>query len=87
MPASNKILPTGRQKSIFFLHVVIFLVVNAVLWYMRSRQMEAEHRWVYPTAAWITAAWGLAVIGHMCALWTSYSDPGMEDYERQKNNG
>ena len=83
----NKILPTSRQKSIFYLHVLVFVIVNAILWYMRQHTMQVERRWVYPTAAWITAAWALAVIGHMCALWTSYEDHGMDDYHRQTKNG
>lgn len=84
---ANKIKPTGRQKSIFLIHLVIFAIVNAILWYMRSHQMQVEKRWVYPTAAWITAAWGLAVIGHWCSLWTSYEDPGHAEQQRQAQNG
>ena len=85
--ANQKILPTGRQKSIFYVHVLIFIIVNTILWYVRSKQMTEQHRWVYPLAAWITAAWALALIGHWCALWTSYEDKGMEEYNRQAQNG
>lgn len=81
---SNKILPTGRQKSIFFLHLVVFAIANAAMWLLYKGNAKG---WVYPWPAWITAAWGLAIIGHMCALWTSYEDPGMKDYERQTLNG
>lgn len=84
MSTSNKINPTGRQKMIFFVHLIIFIIANAIMWMTYKGDAKG---WVYPWPAWITAAWGLAVIGHLCALWTSYSDPGMEDYVRQTQNG
>ena len=84
---AKKILPSAKQKRIFFIHLVIFAVANAGLWWYRSAQMADLRRWVYPTAAWITAAWALAVIGHWCALWTSYEDTAMDEYKRQTRNG
>lgn len=84
MSDSNKIIPTGRQKMIFVVHLIIFIIANAIMWMTYKGGAKG---WVYPWPAWITAAWGLAIIGHMCALWTSYSDPGMEDYMRQTQNG
>jgi len=80
----NKILPTGRQKMIFVVHVIIFAIANTIMW---MTYKGSKPGWHYPWPAWITAAWGLAVVGHMCALWTSYEDPGMEDYNRQVQNG
>ena len=83
----NKINPTGRQKMIFVVHLIDYIVGVAVMLLIHAGQEKAAHAWVYPWHAWIIAAWGLAVIGHMCALWTSYEDPGMEDYVRQTQNG
>ena len=34
-----------------------------------------------------TAAWGLSLIGHWCAVYLSYEDKGHEDYKRQEANG
>ncbi len=83
----NKIIPTGRQKSIFFVHLIIFIIATIVMVMMHKGQEKAAGSWVYPWHAWPIAAWSLAVIGHMCALWTSYEDPGMADYVRQTQNG
>lgn len=83
----NKILPTGRQKSIFFLHLAIFIVATIAMFMIHGGQEKAAKAWVYPWHAWPVAAWALAVIGHLCALWTSYEDHGMDEYVRQTNNG
>lgn len=84
---NNKIIPTGRQKNIFYLHLAIYIVAVIAMVMIHAGQEKAAHGWVYPWHAWLIAAWGLAVVGHMCALWTSYEDPGMADYERQTRNG
>lgn len=83
----QKIKPSARQKRIFILHFVVFMVVNIVIWYLRNHMMAVEHRWVYPLPAWITAAWGLAVVGHACALWSNYEDDAMREFVRQTENG
>lgn len=83
----TKINPTAGQKRIFMIHVVVFAIANIIMWYVRNHMMAVEHRWVYPLPAWITAAWALAVVGHACALWTTYEDPGMHEYMRQRENG
>ena len=85
--ANKKINPTGRQKGIFVVHLLIYLVATAVMFFVHHKMEAEQHRWVYPLHAWIIAAWGLAVIGHGCALWTSYEDAGMDDYVRQTQNG
>lgn len=83
-----KISPTGRQKSIFFIHLLIFAVGVAAMFFIHARQEAAINgAWVYPWHAWPVAAWALAVIGHWCALWTRYKDPAFEEYERQVRNG
>ena len=83
----NKIIPTSGQKRNFYIHLVAFLVGTAAMFMIHAGQESAAKAWVYPWHAWIIAAWGLAVIGHMCALWTSYEDPGLEDYKVQTENG
>ena len=83
----NKIIPTAGQKRNFYIHLVIYLIAVGTMVAYHGHQEKVANGWVYPWHAWIIAAWGLAVIGHMCALWTSYEDPGMIEYERQKENG
>lgn len=80
----NKVKPTAKQKQMFFLHVIVFAVVTAITWFICY---SAKEGWVYPWPAWTTAAWGLGLIGHWCAVYTSYEDPGMEEYKRQEVNG
>ncbi len=82
---SDKIKPTARQKSIFFIHFVVFAIGTTVM-FMIHHQQGREH-WAYPWHAWIIAAWALSLIGHGCATFLSYKDPGMEEYHRQSNNG
>lgn len=80
---SSKIKPTGRQKSIFLLHVLVFAIANFAMWMTYDKGVVG---WAYPWPAWITAAWGLAIVGHWCALWTSFEDKGMDEYHRQTLN-
>jgi fatty acid desaturase len=80
----QKIKPTGRQKSIFFLHFAVFAVASAI---MLLTYDKGATTWVYPWPAWIVAAWGLSLIGHGCAVYTSYEDSGHADYTRQEKNG
>ena len=84
----NKINPTSRQKSIFFVHLIIFAVAVVAMFLIHAGQEKAKGgAWVYPWHAWPVAAWALAVIGHWCALWTRYEDPAFDEYERQTRNG
>lgn len=81
----QKIKPTGRQKSMFYLHAVIYAIGVIIMVMIHHKQ--GEHHWAYPWHAWIIAAWGLALIGHGCAVFLSYEDKGHEDYRRQEQNG
>lgn len=81
----QKIKPTGRQKSMFYVHCVIFAIATVIMVMIHKKQ--GEHHWAYPWHAWIIAAWGLSLIGHGCAVYTSYDDPGMDEYQRQSHNG
>lgn len=76
--------PTGKQKSMFFIHLVVYLISFAAMWLLYDMGAEG---WVYPWPAWITAAWGLGVIGHWGVVYRSYEDPGQVEYERQEKNG
>ena len=76
---SQKIKPSSGQKRTFMLHALVFVIATIVMW---IPYVTADN-WVYPWQAWITAAWGLGLIGHWCALYTSYEDKGMDEYERQ----
>ncbi len=63
------------------LHFVVFLIASAVMFFIHHKQGETE--WAYPWHAWIIAAWGLSFIGHFCAVFFSYEDPGNDEYKRQ----
>ncbi len=80
---SQKILPTSGQKKIFVLHVLVFAIINALMWFTYDLGADS---WVYPWPAWITAAWGLSLVGHWCTLYTTYKDKGMDEYIRQSKN-
>ena len=84
MPA--KIIPNAKDKSKFMMHVVIFVIANAALWAYWYFGQGANKQWVYPWGIWITAAWGLSLIGHWCAVYTNYEDVGNADYLKQKSN-
>ncbi len=79
----RKIVPTSGQKRLFFIHALVFAIANLIMW--MTYDMGADG-WVYPWPAWITAAWGLSLIGHWCAVYTSFEDQGMDEYLRQSKN-
>lgn len=76
-----KKLPTSKkQVSMWLLHVVIFAIVNAILWYICYAGKEG---WQYPWPSWITAAWFLLVVGHACMIWANYEDKGYDEWREQ----
>jgi len=81
----RKIVPTASQKRNFFIHFIVFAIATVIMVMIHRKQ--GEHHWAYPWHAWIIAAWALSLIGHWCAVYTSYDDHGMEDYKRQETNG
>ncbi len=87
MSRPRKVPPTGAQKRLFFIHLVIFIVATIAMFMIHAGQETAAGTWVYPWHAWPVAAWGLAVIGHWCALWTTYEDKGLDDFNRMVHNG
>lgn len=84
MPA--KVLPSSGAKTKFMLHTVIFLLANAAMWLYWYYAQGAKDMWVYPWAIWITAAWGLSLLGHWAATYRNYEDAGVQEYKRQMNN-
>lgn len=84
MPA--RIKATSKQKSQWLIHLVIFLIVNAVLWFI-TYNGKMDEAFVYPWPAWITAAWGLLVIGHYALVWYNYEDPNFDEWVAQTKNG
>ncbi len=79
MATLSKIAPTARQKSILMMHLVAFIIVNALLWWLCY---SGDHKgFVYPWPIWITSAWALAFIGHWAAIHTRYEDRGNDKYE------
>ena len=82
----NKIVPTGKAKSMFAMHMVVFLIANAALWAYWYFVQSANDHWVYPWGIWITAAWALSLIGHWASVYTSYEDHGAQDYIQQTKN-
>lgn len=81
---SNKIKPTGREKSMLILHTLIFAVGAAIM--LLTYDKGGNGKWVYPWPAWIVAAWGLFLIGHWCLVYTSYEDKGWDTYRKQLDN-
>ncbi|RYD53063.1 MAG: 2TM domain-containing protein [Sphingobacteriales bacterium] len=87
MSRPRKVPPTASQKRIFFIHLVIFIVATVAMFMIHAGQEKSAGTWVYPWHAWPVAAWALAVIGHWCALWTTYEDKGLDDFNRMVQNG
>ncbi len=82
----KKITPTSGEKSKFVLHAIVFLIANAAIWAFWYYGQGANEHWVYPWGIWITAAWGLSLLGHWASLYTNYEDKGLEDYLQQRKN-
>jgi hypothetical protein len=80
----NKLPATGKKVSGWFIHLVIFAIVNAFLWYICY---HGKIGWVYPWPSWITAAWGLTIVAHACLVWANYEDKYHDEWTRQANNG
>lgn len=79
----TRITPTSKQKRNFYIHTVVYFIAVIIMWVLHHQQGVKTGKWVYPLAAWPTAAWGLALIAHYCAIFRNYTDPGMEKYLRE----
>jgi hypothetical protein len=83
----NRIIPTASAKRVFVIHFIIYAIAVIAMVLVHKSQVKANGGWAYPWHAWVIAAWSLGIVGHMCSLWTSYEDPGMMKYEREKTQG
>ncbi len=77
----QKLKPSPKQKRNFIIHLIVFAIATIIMFMVHHQQGKLE--WAYPWHAWIIAAWGLAVIGHLCAVFFSYEDKGHIEYQRQ----
>lgn len=79
----RKIEPTSKKKSRWMIHFVIYLIGVALMWFFTYHGKEG---FVYPWPAWITAAWGLAVVAHASTVWSNYVDKSYDEFHRQNAN-
>ena len=79
----KRIKPTKRQISLLILHCIAFAIGVSIMWLTYDKGVKG---WAYPWPAWITAAWGLWLMGHFCVLFTSYEDKGLKEYKRQESS-
>jgi hypothetical protein len=84
--ALEKKSPSAKQKSLLMMHLVAFLVVNAILWFTWYNKPVPADGFKYPGYIWITSAWFLSLIGHWAALYSNYADAGMDKYTADANN-
>jgi hypothetical protein len=77
----KKVKATGKQISMLLVHLAVFAVACVIMW---STYSKGAHGWAYPWPAWITAAWGLCLLGHYCIVFKSYDDPAYGEYRRQQ---
>ena len=82
----QRIPATSGQKRNFMIHTVVFVIAVVAMWMYYSHVGEVTGKWVYPWQAWITAAWALALIGHWCAVYRSYTDKNYDEFTRQTLN-
>ncbi len=75
----KRIIPTAKQKSNFFIHAAIFVIASAIMLLTYDR---GATEWKYPWPAWIVAAWGLTLLAHWCLVFSSYEDPGLDEFNR-----
>jgi len=62
------------------IHIIIYAIAVVIMW---TTYDKGQTHWTYPWPAWITAAWGLAVLGHLCIVFRTYEDKGMKTYRDQ----
>lgn len=77
----KKIKPTGKQKSMFWLHSVVFTIATILSFMFYDKGVKG---WAYPWHAWTVAAWGLCLLGHACLVFASIEDPGYDTYRQQQ---
>jgi hypothetical protein len=77
-----KIPPTAAQTRLLLIHCAVFIVVNALLWFLWMQKPIPADGFKYPIHIWMTSAWALSLIAHWAALYTNRQDKGMEMYKR-----
>lgn len=80
----KKLAATKKGVRGWFIHLLIFIIGIFSLWYICYHGKDG---WVYPWPAWITAAWGLAMVSHACLVWSSYEDKSYNEWHEQTLNG
>ena len=78
---ATKIKPTGKQKSMFYLHTVIFIIATVLSVMLYDKGAKG---WAYPWPAWTVAAWALCLLGHWCIVFASDKDGGYDTYRKQQ---
>jgi hypothetical protein len=81
-----KIAPTTKQKSLLWMHILAFIVINAVLWFLWSKKETPADGFKYPVHIWMTSAWALALVAHWAALFTKREDKGMDKFKHDAAN-
>lgn len=79
----KRIPATKKEVKGWFLHLLVFIVVNAILWYITY---AGTHGFVYPWPIWITSAWLLGVVGHASIVWATHEDKAHDEWWRQVRN-
>ena len=79
MPKAIK--PTGKQKSGFYMHCVVFAIATILSCMFYDKGVKG---WAYPWHAWTIAAWALCLLGHWCIVFTSVEDKGYDTYRKQQ---
>jgi hypothetical protein len=82
----QKIAPSAKQNSLLLMHLAAFVVVNAILWFLWSRQATPADGFKYPIHIWMTSAWALSLVAHWAAIHTKYEDKGMDKYKHDAAN-
>ena len=77
---TKRIPASGSQKMFLLIHAIIYGIAVAIMW---TTYDKGHTHWTYPWPAWITAAWGLWLLGHVCIVFRSYEDKGLRTYQQQ----
>jgi hypothetical protein len=77
---TKRIPASGSQKMMVLIHMIVYAIAVVIMW---TTYDKGHTRWTYPWPAWITAAWGLGLIGHLCIVFRSYEDKGLKTYQDQ----
>jgi 2TM domain len=54
------------SKKVLYIHIVVYIVTMAVLWYIYYVHNAKLEGAAYPWEGWLTGTWFLALTGHFC---------------------